>query len=499
MSAKEIKELRQEGKLQEALELARIELQDEPDNIWAKRNISWVYYDYLKLSTTPDKAEDFLHYLNLLNELNLGAEEKMLFENICWQIFSLANSLSKESTIDNSKADRLFEAIENIPFPKPCKPYSILFSGMHKLMKGNPNYLKFADWWGFENFESADFEKERMKNGKEIMAIAEQAYISYAKHVLPQKSFTGEVHFDRNKASEFLSKLDVIVDGYPDMQYPAYFKAKLLIALGDNESMLESLLPFARKKRNDFWVWDILSEGFINETEKVFACYCRGLLCKSPEDMLISLRQRFAKMLIEKGHYNEAKTEIDLLVKIRLEKGFKIPFEVENWKNQNWYSDAKAFANNRQFYLKYSNAADEILFHDVPEEMIIVDFVNTDKKILNFIASDSKYGFFKYDRYLNKVNIGDAYKVRFVNGELGGKYQIYTIESTNNPNFTAQYLKEIEGMVKIGEGKNFGFIDDVFIHSSLIKKYNLINGMRYSGKAIKNYNKEKKQWGWKLI
>jgi hypothetical protein len=30
-------------------------------------------------------------------------------------------------------------------------------------------------------------------------------------------------------------------------------------------------------------------------------------------------------------------------------------------------------------------------------------------------------------------------------------------------------------------------------------KYNLTDGVQYSGKAIKSYNKEKKQWGWKLL
>ena len=39
MPAKEIKELRQSGKLEEALEMAQNELRDSPDNIWSKRNI----------------------------------------------------------------------------------------------------------------------------------------------------------------------------------------------------------------------------------------------------------------------------------------------------------------------------------------------------------------------------------------------------------------------------------------------------------------------------
>tara|TARA_B110000240_G_scaffold190428_1_gene231600 strand:- start:432 stop:554 length:123 start_codon:yes stop_codon:yes gene_type:complete len=40
MPAKEIKELRKSGKLREALTMAQDELQADPTNIWAKRNIS---------------------------------------------------------------------------------------------------------------------------------------------------------------------------------------------------------------------------------------------------------------------------------------------------------------------------------------------------------------------------------------------------------------------------------------------------------------------------
>ena len=62
-----------------------------------------------------------------------------------------------------------------------------------------------------------------------------------------------------------------------------------------------------------------------------------------------------------------------------------------------------------------------------------------------------------------------------------------------------QFVREISGVVKIQEGKSFGFIDDVFIHPSLITKYQLKDGMQFTGTVIKSFHKEKKQWGWKLI
>ncbi len=69
MPAKEIKELRQAGKLDEALNLAKAELEAEPDNIWPKRNISWVYYDYLKLNGTPEHFDTFISWLNEIKNL----------------------------------------------------------------------------------------------------------------------------------------------------------------------------------------------------------------------------------------------------------------------------------------------------------------------------------------------------------------------------------------------------------------------------------------------
>src|SRR5690606_41498181 len=48
MSAREIKELRLAGRLEEALAMASDCLEADPNNIWNKRAIVWVLYEYLK-------------------------------------------------------------------------------------------------------------------------------------------------------------------------------------------------------------------------------------------------------------------------------------------------------------------------------------------------------------------------------------------------------------------------------------------------------------------
>jgi hypothetical protein len=499
MPAKEIKELRQSGKLEEALTMAKAELEAQPDNIWGKRNISWVYYDYLKQNVASVDLDTFISHLIEIKNLELPAEEKMLFDNLSWQIGSMIFKIIGTDNLQYAKLMQLIEISKPFDYTKPSEGYSFLFKAFHKALKIDGSYIQFADWWNFDNFREEDYQKEILPNGREMMSIVEQAYIAYAKHLLPIQNPDGEIIFDKEKAMTFIEKISVLEESYPVYQYPAYFKAKLLLALGDKDHMLESLLPFAKKKRNDFWVWEILADAFSNEPEKVFACYCKALSCKSPEEMLVGLRQKMARILISKNNYNEAKTEIELLVKTRNEHAYRIPGEVVNWQSQEWYINASNQRSNRDFYKTYLPEAESLLFYDVPEEMLIVEFVNYDKKMLNFIASESKYGFLKYDRFFRDVKIGDILKVRFQGGSNEGMHQLYTAVKTNDENFKKQFFIEVEGQVRIQEGKSFGFLKDIFIHPSLVSKLNLKDGMTFKGNAIKTYNKEKKQWSWKLV
>lgn len=498
MPSDEIKALRKAGRLEEAYQMAQSELAAEPDNIWTKRNLSWVYYDYLKQNTAPEHFNDFVVWLTKIMDLNLPEEEKMLFDNLCWQIGSIVFKTFNSGLPHYGRMIQLLGLAQSFSYTRPSEGYSFLFKAFHKALKNTDAYLQFAEWWDFENFRPEDFQKEKLPNGKEVMALAEQAYIAYAKHLLPHYNQEGAHIFDRVKVEAFLPKLIQLSENHPGYQYPPYFHAKLLLALGDRDDMLSVLLPFARKKRNDFWVWEILSEVYLNDEDKVFALYCRALSCPSPEEMLINLRQKMAVLLINRQLFAEAKTEINLLVAARNAKDFRIPTCVSNWQSQEWYINTNALENNKSLYNQHKSIADDILFADIPEVTVIVEFVNSDRKILNFIESESNHGFFKYERFLKNVSIGDILKVRFQSGTTGGLFLVYTASKIDDPEFRKQYYKEVNGIVRISNGKSFGFLDDVFIHPSLVTKFKLANGDFLKANAMKTFNQAKNQWGWKI-
>lgn len=499
MPSKEIKQLRQSGRLQEALEMAKNEFQAEPENIWTKRNLSWVFYEYLKVNSSFEKLGEFVHWLKELVALELPEDEKMLFDSLSFQVGKLLFGMAKVEPIPVQKIHQLFEWVQKFHFTKPSEGYSFLLKGFHKGLKDNCYYPEFINWWGLENLFHQDFQKEKLPNGKEIMAVAEQVYIAYAKSLLPQRDMQGNVSFDREKAEAFLPKLEALAEKYPNYQYPAYFQAKLLLALGDTQDVMSALIPFARKKQNDFWVWDILAEAVEAEPEKTFSCLCRALTCNSPEEMLVGVRQKMAAALLKQKLYLEAKTEIELILKVKTAQGHKIPNMITQWVAQPWYAEAKVSESNKPFYKKHAGLAEEILFADTPEELVFVEFVNSDKSVLNFIASEEKFGFFKFDRFLRKVQPGEVLSVRFNGGAKGGRYNVLTCKKVTDESFKSQFQKEVAGTVNIRPGASFGFIGEAFIQPSLIAKYQLSDGQNFKGEISKTYDCKKEKWGWKLV
>jgi hypothetical protein len=493
-----VTELRKSGKLQEALDLALTEFEKSPDNIWSKRNLVWVYFDFLKKNQTIAGFDEFLNFLDKIIALNLPKEETILYDQVAWQCGVMANKIASQDKIDSSRLRSLFGRLKDLPFTKPGKGYSILFQGFHKGFKDSVEYIGFADWWGFDNFMEADFQKEKSKEGKQFMSIVEQAYIAYSKHLLPVHDVHLGTIFNEERAKEFMPRLDKLIESHPEYQYPEYFKGKLLVALGQKGNLLEVILPFVKKKKRDFWAWDILSEAFPANDERGIACLAKAITCEGKEDYLVNIRQRLAAWLISVKRYSEAKTEILLLVKTRQSQKWPIPEIVSNWMKQDWYVKAAESQSNHNFYKSQVPIADGILFADNPTETIIVDFVNTDRKILNFIASETKFGFFKYENFLTKVSIGNTLKVRFSGGGSEGLFLVLTLEIVDEPEFAGTFTKEVEGNLRIPEGRSFGFLNDIVVFPNIISKFNLKNGQQIHAKCIKNYNQEKKQWGWKV-
>ncbi len=502
MSFKEIKQLRHNSQLEEALRKVTEALEQDPDNIWNKRAAAWVYYDYLKKYSNPETYDSFKENLLRLKKLELPENEKMVFDKSAWQIGSMVFALQKESEVNNNKINELFEIIKEFHFTKSSEAYSFLYKSFHKGHKNWTRYIEFADWWNFENFRPEDYLKEEFKD-KKIMSIAEQAFIAYSKKLLegePTEESLGNAQvISREKIEAFLPKLDKVIEKHPEYQYPPYFKAKLMLALNRDDNVLSTFLPFARQKRNDFWVWGLMAEIHSDDKDTQFACYCKALSLNTPEEFLVKMRQSFAALLIDRQMYNEAKTEIEKVLDTRAKQQWKTPKQIKQWTDQDWYKSAYPNNNNKELYTKHKGKAEAILYQDIPEKIIAVEFVNYDKKMIHFVINSQESGFFKYEGLLNNTpQVGDLYKVRLEEVDKNGFHRARTIKPAKSGQ-ESEAIRTIEDSIYIPEGKDFGFVQDAFVIPKLITDNKLKTKQKVIAKAILSYNKKKEEWGWKAF
>ncbi|CAH0999058.1 hypothetical protein LEM8419_00353 [Neolewinella maritima] len=499
-TSKDITELRKAGQLSEALELATLLLVEKPDDIWVKRAASWVHYEYLKANATPSGKKRFAKHLEALQALNLSAEEDLLFGQVTWKIGSLIFSLAQENTLENQVVNRIFSAVRTMPIPRPSEGASFMLKAFQKINKEWSNYLAFIDWFGLDNLRKEDYRKEEF-NGRRIMAVAEQVYIAYAKRLLvgvPTGGFGSPNAIDKEKVVAFMPLLDKVIEEHPEYQYPAYYKAQFLIAMGDGQEALDAFLPFAKQKKNDFWVWTMMADLFPEEEDVQFACYCKALSLKPPVEYTGKAKTTFAGLLIQRGNYDAAKTEIEQVVRIQEKNGWNTSAQLTNWQKQDWYATARSRSNNEKLYKRHLQQAEEILYRNLPVETIVIEFVNSNKHVANFVKNERKYGFFTYTHLGLTPSIGDILNVRFSTQANEGYFKVATAKKLNADS-KCEALRSFSGSINKREGQEFSFVDQVFIAPDITARHGLQQNHAVTGTAVLSYNKKRKQWGWKAV
>ena len=299
MSFKDVKELRTQGKLNEALKLALVELAIDSENIWNKRALAWVYYDFLKINSEYSKLNDFNRYWDNLMGIDLSEDNiQILHESVALQLGKVIFSVFRESELPTNVLDELFEKAKLLSIERPSKANSFLIKAFLKGSTTWPNIHLVLDYFGFEGFSDSDYLSEEF-NGKAITSTVEKFYNLTCKFFLDATKKLPANHSNLvDQINVFLPILSKQIIRNPEYQFLPYFKAKLMLAAGQREGVLEAFLPFAKRKRNEFWVWEVMAEVFDEHSDERFACLCKALSLNSPEAYVVGLRSDFAKLLI---------------------------------------------------------------------------------------------------------------------------------------------------------------------------------------------------------
>lgn len=504
---KSVKELRKEERLEEAYDLAMSHLAEQPDNIWSKREVSWVLYDYIKKSIEEKNSSSFFERLEEMANLELPETEIMLAEHITWlyyKWFVMFMQPQEDQDVIYAAINRLFKHIFKIPLHRPSDAYSALLTVTHKSIKGfkdRVKYVNIINKLGFSYFSGKDFLPYKTENGNEIKSLVENIYNQYLKSLLElidkEKYNSGTVRVDlADYVYRFINELTSIMNDHPEYIYLPYYKAKILISLEHYDEAKSILIQFVKKKSGDFWVWQLLGNAEIEDTYLKLSCYCKGLLCGGEEEKIVSLRENIAKMMIENGDLAEAKLEIERCISTRNKKEWKIDESLSQITQQEWFNTTEASKNNQKYYQSHSESAEVIIWgNDLTS--ILITYVNVDKRIANFITSDDRISYFRYDRLRKfKPQQGDVYNVTLDEFGCNGKPSKVSYFKLNTNKLKSSFYRVVEGGIKRKNNASFAFIDDVFIPQKLVLDNNLQDSETVSVGAFKSYNRKKDSISW---
>lgn len=478
-SIKEVNEKFKNGCYEDAWSLATSDWQANPNDIWEQRKMGWAVFYMLKRDADLQNFDLYLEHLGIFQSLELlsATTDNMIMSNLPWAI--------AEFSFTDEQCDEVLEAIKPISFPS-SNGYSRLLNVFLK-HKNWPGLGAFIEWWDLSKLTSDDYRPFETKNGRQIMSLAEQAYIAYARCLLQSR--------DVEKMRDFIPKLESLGDKYPDMNYPGYFVGKLLLASGaEEERLLEEIIPFVRRKSKEFWTWQLLSEVYELEDEACLACLLRAVHCSTKEEFLGNVRTTLMKVYLSRGDYARAKYNLEIVVKKYLSLGWKIPYTLQNVLHEPWVETVQPDASDPIDYLTITN---DIFLNDLPEHLAVVVNVNMERKNVQLVYGVKKRANVKLNRIGFKTKQGDVLSIRFDKVD-DGKMNLLSARKVKENNGLSFY-KKVVGNVVIREGNAFGFVNDMFISPMLVSYYKLCDGKEIEAMAVYDFNPKKSNWNWVVI
>lgn len=422
------------GRIQEAYDLAKSDIELNPNDIWAQRGMGWALYYLIRKDAENGQYDQLLARigeLQSLDQLNLS-NDALIFENVIfWVGYFVKKYVTPTGINSPARLSTLFAKFKDYTFT-PSKGYSFMLESFIKCDAWQ-EMLDFFEWWNLNNLRPEDYQPVEIAKGRSIMSVAERAYIAKSKALIRMK--------DLGLIEEFLPEMDELMNSHPKMTYPGYFYGKLLLTLGSTpEDALRVIVPFARKKASEFWVWQLLSDVFTNDQEKQLACLLRAVHCKTQESFLGKVRIKLADLFIRRNELPQAKFQIDKVTQCYLSHGWHLPHEIDYWIHQPWINSIVA---SDESPINYQSISDSILLDGTEQAIAVVTYYDQNSKRATLI-----YGYEKLlkEKIRFKVGPGTVIKLNYIT-EADGRMRVLQAGKTTFPT-GLDYAKVVQGTIK---------------------------------------------------
>ncbi len=473
-----------DGRVSEAHSLVKDELVATPNDLWVQRKMGWVLYYEIKDAVERHCPGDVIGLVTQLQTLTLlqPAEETLLYDSVLWKLASYARDMQAD------EAGHLFAVLGKFDFA-PSKAYSCLLKS-HLHLTEWAGMADFIDWWNLDRLLPEDFAPYVLPDGKRLMSLAEQAHITYAKVLLRTR--------DRKRCEHFLPRMQKLHTEHPEMTYPGYFCGKLMAMLGmGQEEVLDTLVPFVREKKSDFWAWQLLAECFREDAPAQLACLLRAVHCRTKDSFLGKVRLALVSLYVSQGDYGRARYHLDRVVRLYREQGWHVTYAVQDMLREPWYQSARPDGSDG---VDFMSVTDRILLCGCQAATALVTYVDTKARRVAVVTGFQKRTMIKLSDIQGSPRVGDFLAVWALPGREGDM-RVIRAECQEDADISQlPFVKRVTGVVRRIPDKPFAFLKaqglNFFIRSELVAEHALSGGEHVTLLAAYDYNKKKEQWAW---
>lgn len=477
------------GQVAEAYEMAKADLVAVPTDVWAQRSVGWALYYMIKNDSEGGDYAKLLEHIDELKSLDMLTlnNDSMIFDNVQFQIANFIRNHIQLTDIEaSSKLSTFFLKLKDYDF-KSSIGHSFLLQSIIKFENWT-EIVDFFEWWNLDNLTQEDYTPYINQRGQKMMTLAERAFIANSKALLRLN--------DLGRIEEFLPKLDNLMNNHKEMMYPGYFYGKLLLALGsDSDEALKVIIPFARKKVTEFWVWQLLSDVFTNNEDKQLACLLRAVHCRTQETFLGKVHIKLASLYIKRGMLNSARYHIDAVTRCYASQGWRLPNEIDCWIHQPWLNSTTPDDKDPFDYMAIT---DDILCDGAEECVAVVTYVDQNSRKSFIIYGKEKR---TVQKLRFKVHVGRALKLHYIT-DSEGRMKVISSTTVQLPS-SLDYAKYVEGSIDKRDDKEFAFLKSgsirCFVSPNIVKKYGLKNGDNVKSLIVYDYDKKKESWNWVCV
>lgn len=535
MSFKEVSQLRKNGQLDEALQMANADLETD-QSPWSYRALFWVLHDKCKQCISNNQMDEATDLANQMKELlpSMENEQDSLAEKqldyLERQLSPLNDTLHQadQDSRDDHKVAQAFASIKTIIeddateldayqqttvgwiiyryakhelarkatynvklalsqyFKLSVEKPSLLHSSILRIavdleteFKNDFKFTTFFNMWGFDNLTEEDWKRFKTDDGITIPSLSEKAIGRYCKELVDDHitsvpdEFVQLIETARKRLNH---------DGKIELNY-----ARVLEAQGDKHKAIQ-VYRAVTQKIPQAYVWQEMAD-VIDDREIKQAILCKVITMQRDEQFLGDTRLLLAQHLIEDGNFAAAKLELDTYRQGRRAKGWAVKDPYHELAGR-IPADTQASENNRDLYDRKLEILIDYIYPDAKTAVMLYNGKTVKnkngKQRAKLIAYDGTHFLIapnKLPRHPSQQQYY-FYTVKYAETNRGLEPLKITPVDTQEG---LQHFDIISGEVRIktkADGKRFGFIGDCYVHQSLLG--NIADGQQLQVVATKN-------------